>query len=215
MKLVIVGCNPTESSVRAGHYYAGRGNQFWPTLYESGVVPEPFDYPDDRRIIEFGIGLTDLVKQVLHGRPWEGTLAVKQADGARLLIRARAAPLYDLAGEVHGLSMVAREATMKGSRRERDRLRLLERIGERLARSLELDVTLRHVAETLVPQFADHCLVDLFQGDKLIRKEDHAGIIDCYISRVENGKFEVKKRIPKEELAANMPLRHNLSTMPV
>ena len=53
------------------------------------------------------------------------------------------------------------------------------------------------------------------QGDKLIRKEDHAGIIDCYISRVENGKFEVKKRIPNEELAANMPLRHNLSTMPV
>ena len=40
------------------------------------------------------------------------------------------------------------------------------------------------------------------QGDKFIRKEDHAGIIDCYISRVENGKFEVKKRIPKEELAA-------------
>jgi branched-chain amino acid transport system substrate-binding protein len=53
------------------------------------------------------------------------------------------------------------------------------------------------------------------QGDKLIRKEDHAGIMDCYISRVENGKFEVKKRIPKEELAKNMPLRHNLSTMKV
>src|ERR1700683_4424295 len=114
--------------------------------------------------------LTDLVKQVVNGRPGEGPLAVKQADGARLLIRARAAPLYDPAGEVHGLSMVAREATMKGSRRERDRLRLLERIGERLARSLELDVTLRHVAETLVPQFADHCLVDLFQGDKLVRR---------------------------------------------
>ena len=38
------------------------------------------------------------------------------------------------------------------------------------------------------------------QGDKLIRKEDHAGVIDCYISRVENGRFEVKKRISKEEL---------------
>ena len=63
MKLVIVGCNPSESSVRAGHYYAGRGNPFWPLLYDSGVVPEPFDYPDDRRIIEFGIGLTDLVKR--------------------------------------------------------------------------------------------------------------------------------------------------------
>jgi serine phosphatase RsbU (regulator of sigma subunit) len=59
---------------------------------------------------------------------------------------------------------------MRASRRERDRLRLLDRIGERLAHSLELDVTLREVAETLVPQFADHCLVDLFQGDKLVRR---------------------------------------------
>jgi branched-chain amino acid transport system substrate-binding protein len=53
------------------------------------------------------------------------------------------------------------------------------------------------------------------QGDKLIRKEDHVGIIDCYISRVENGKFEVKKRIPKEELLQNMPIRHDLSKMSV
>jgi double-stranded uracil-DNA glycosylase len=63
MKLVIVGCNPTESSVRVGHYYAGRDNPFWPLLFESGVVPEPFDYHDDKRVIEFGIGLTDLVKR--------------------------------------------------------------------------------------------------------------------------------------------------------
>ncbi len=63
MKLVIVGCNPTESSVRVGHYYAGRDNPFWPILFQSGVVPEPFDYHDDKRVIEFGIGLTDLVKR--------------------------------------------------------------------------------------------------------------------------------------------------------
>jgi TDG/mug DNA glycosylase family protein len=63
MKLVIIGCNPTDSSVRVGHYYAGRDNPFWPTLFESGVVPEPFDYHDDKRVIEFGIGLTDLVKK--------------------------------------------------------------------------------------------------------------------------------------------------------
>jgi mismatch-specific thymine-DNA glycosylase len=63
MKLVIVGCHPTESSVRVGHYYAGRDNEFWPMLFESGVVPEPFDYRDDKRVIEFGVGLTDLVKR--------------------------------------------------------------------------------------------------------------------------------------------------------
>ena len=44
------------------------------------------------------------------------------------------------------------------------------------------------------------------QGDKIIRKQDHCGIIDCYISRVENGRYEVKRR---------MPLRHDLSTMPL
>lgn len=53
------------------------------------------------------------------------------------------------------------------------------------------------------------------QGDKMIRKEDHVGIIDCYISRVEDGKLAVKKRIPKEELAKNMPIRHDLSKMAV
>jgi mismatch-specific thymine-DNA glycosylase len=49
--------------VRVGHYYAGRDNEFWPLIFESGVVPEPFDYRDDKRVIEFGIGLTDLVKR--------------------------------------------------------------------------------------------------------------------------------------------------------
>ena len=52
------------------------------------------------------------------------------------------------------------------------------------------------------------------QGAKIIRKEDHCGIIDCYISKVVGGKFEVQKRIPKEDLAKNMPLRHNLSQLP-
>jgi double-stranded uracil-DNA glycosylase len=77
MKLVIVGCNPTESCVRVGHYYAGRDNQFWPMLYESGVVPEPFDYHDDKRVIEFGIGLTDLVK-----RPSKTPAELTRADYA-------------------------------------------------------------------------------------------------------------------------------------
>ena len=74
---MIVGCNPSESSVRAGHYYAGRGNLFWPTLYEAGVVPEPFAYPDDRRVIEFGSGLTDLVN-----RPTKGIEELKREDFA-------------------------------------------------------------------------------------------------------------------------------------
>jgi TDG/mug DNA glycosylase family protein len=63
MKLLIVGCNPGDRSARVGHHYAGRGNQFWPLLYESGIVPELLDSRADNRVIEFGVGLTDLVKR--------------------------------------------------------------------------------------------------------------------------------------------------------
>ena len=67
MKLIIVGCNPGDRSARVGHYYAGRGNEFWPLLYDSGVVPELLDHRNDKRMIEFGIGLTDLVKRATRG----------------------------------------------------------------------------------------------------------------------------------------------------
>jgi len=67
MKLVVIGCNPGERSARVGHYYAGRGNQFWPLLYDSGVLPEMLESKDDKRIIEFGMGLTDLVKRPTRG----------------------------------------------------------------------------------------------------------------------------------------------------
>ena len=49
------------------------------------------------------------------------------------------------------------------------------------------------------------------QGAKTLRKEDHSGMIDCYISRVENGQFHVKKKIAKEELMAQLPPRFDFS----
>jgi mismatch-specific thymine-DNA glycosylase len=63
MKMILVGTNPGDRAARVGHYYAGRTNPFWPLMYESGVIPEPIGYEDDRRMLEFGIGMTDLVKR--------------------------------------------------------------------------------------------------------------------------------------------------------
>ena len=68
----------------------------------------------------------------------------------------------------------AREA-LRSNQRDQDRYGLLERIGERLAASLELQQTLRRVADTLVPQFADHCFIDLFSGEKLVRRASRHG----------------------------------------
>jgi len=112
----------------------------------------------------------NLERQACRGRDWEGTLSVRRADGSIVFVRANAVPLRSPAGEVTGTVIMARQAVQLGSEPGVDRFGILERIGERLAGSLELDVTLRQVAETLVPQFADHCFVDLRQAEKLIRR---------------------------------------------
>lgn len=63
LELLFVGINPGLTSARLGHYYAGPGNLFWRCLYESGLTPERLTPYDDRRVLEFGIGITDCVKR--------------------------------------------------------------------------------------------------------------------------------------------------------
>lgn len=47
------------------------------------------------------------------------------------------------------------------------------------------------------------------QGGKVLRAEDHSGMIDCYISRVEDDKFVMKKHIPRAEMEAKLPPRYD------
>jgi len=133
------------------------------SLVGRSLVSLGFEDPDARRV-------NDLAAQVLRGGVWEGTFASQQPDGSRVFVRAQAVPLRSETGEITGIAIMAREATRHGRQHARDRIRLLELIAERLANSLELDVTLRQVAETLVPRFADHCVIDLLHGDKLTRQ---------------------------------------------
>ncbi|MGO8957386.1 MAG: SpoIIE family protein phosphatase [Streptosporangiaceae bacterium] len=151
-------------------------------LYANDFAVSLFGFPDDsahvvgRSLVSLGLERGDaaivqhMADHVLRGWPWEGTLASQRVDGSRVFVRAHAAPLRAPSGEITGIVIMAREATRRGGQRANDRIGLLERIGERLSSSLELDVTLREVAETLVPQFADHCFVDLLHGDSLVRR---------------------------------------------
>jgi len=63
LDLVVVGINPGTKSGATGHHYAGPGNHFWPLLYESGLVTEPLTYAQDERVIEWRIGLTNVVER--------------------------------------------------------------------------------------------------------------------------------------------------------
>lgn len=83
LDLVFVGINPGLASAAAGHHYAGPGNHFWPLLHEAGFVPEPLTHEDDRRVLDYGIGLTNLVD-----RPSRGSADLsheEMAAGAELL----------------------------------------------------------------------------------------------------------------------------------
>ena len=114
--------------------------------------------------------MEDVAGQVLRGRSWEGTIESIRGDGSRALLRALAVPLRRPGGHIDGMVILAREASNRDGQFQQDRIALLERVGERLSGSLEIGTTLKHVAEMLVPQFADHCFIDLFQGDQLVRR---------------------------------------------
>lgn len=85
LKILFVGINPGLRSASLGHHYAGPSNRFWKLLYEANLVPEPLSYRDDRRLPEWGLGLTNLVS-----RPTSGTESLTPQDyaaGRVLLMR--------------------------------------------------------------------------------------------------------------------------------
>src|SRR5256885_13153122 len=59
-KILFVGINPGLRSEAVGHHFAGPGNPFWRLLHAAHLVPEPLTYADDRRLVEFGMAMTNL-----------------------------------------------------------------------------------------------------------------------------------------------------------
>ena len=65
--MLFVGINPGIRSSATGHHFAGYSNRFWKLLYESRLVPEPIGYEDDRRLPDWGFGITNLVPRPTPG----------------------------------------------------------------------------------------------------------------------------------------------------
>lgn len=78
LRILSIGLNPSPPSVRAGYYFAGRGNRFWPALNRAGLAgrelqpgPEACRYLLDVH----RLGHTDIVK-----RPTRGAGELRAAD---------------------------------------------------------------------------------------------------------------------------------------
>jgi TDG/mug DNA glycosylase family protein len=65
--VLLVGINPGVRSSLTGHHFAGYSNRFWKLLFESRLVTEPLGYADDRRLPEWGFGITNIVPRPTPG----------------------------------------------------------------------------------------------------------------------------------------------------
>jgi TDG/mug DNA glycosylase family protein len=67
LDVLLVGINPGVRSAITGHHFAGSSNRFWKLLWEARLVAEPISYPEDRRLPEFGMGVTNLIARPTPG----------------------------------------------------------------------------------------------------------------------------------------------------
>ncbi len=87
LDVVFCGSAAGTRSARAGAYYAGPGNRFWPTLFSIGLMPEQIRPANFRHVVRYGIGLTDLAKKASGS---DASLSTSDYDGASLRIKIEA-----------------------------------------------------------------------------------------------------------------------------
>lgn len=63
LNIIFCGTAVGNKSFEKGHYYAHHSNKFWSILYKSKLTPIQLNPSDYKKVLKYGIGLTDLVKE--------------------------------------------------------------------------------------------------------------------------------------------------------
>ena len=63
LDIVFVGINPGAYSAQVGHYFATPRNRFWAAVKAAGLIEPTLGPETDHRILEYGMGFTDVVKR--------------------------------------------------------------------------------------------------------------------------------------------------------
>src|SRR5258705_4214006 len=61
LRVLFCGINPGLYSGATGHHFARPGNRFWPVLYAAGFTPRVLKPWEERELLEWGYGITNLV----------------------------------------------------------------------------------------------------------------------------------------------------------
>jgi TDG/mug DNA glycosylase family protein len=67
LKIVFCGTAVSKASANRNVYYANERNKFYSTLFNCGFTPYQLKPEEYSRLLEFRLGLSDLVKQVAGG----------------------------------------------------------------------------------------------------------------------------------------------------
>jgi TDG/mug DNA glycosylase family protein len=63
LKVLFCGINPGLYSGAVGHHFARPGNRFWPVLHAAGFTPRRFSPFEERLLLEYGYGITNIVER--------------------------------------------------------------------------------------------------------------------------------------------------------
>lgn len=63
LRVVFVGTAAGRRSAELAQYYAKPGNRFWRALHEAGITPREYAPHEFAKLMELGIGFTDMSKQ--------------------------------------------------------------------------------------------------------------------------------------------------------
>lgn len=63
LKVLFVGINPGLYSGAVRHHFARPGNRFWPALHKSGFTPRLLSPYEERELLKYGCGITNLVNR--------------------------------------------------------------------------------------------------------------------------------------------------------
>lgn len=61
LAVLFCGINPGLYSGAIGHHFAHPGNRFWPTLHAAGFTDRLVPAWEERQLLEYGLGITNLV----------------------------------------------------------------------------------------------------------------------------------------------------------
>src|SRR5688500_296562 len=61
LRVLFCGINPGLYSGATGHHFARPGNRFWPSLHQAGFTPRLLHPSEERELLKYGYGVTNLV----------------------------------------------------------------------------------------------------------------------------------------------------------